>query len=287
MYRSNERNGFTLLELLVVIGIIVTLLSLIIPAILMVLAAARLVECRNQMRQIGFACHQYAEDHARKLPMFATFYPPFIELLPYIDHGPYYQELQSGKRRLGNDYVMRPYLCRLDPTLGSGDNTGITSYAANALIFLKTTELPTGFRDGLSTTILFGHRYAHPYRPGPGGTHYTQFDWGRPDVHPPANTVPGIVVHLRRATFADRQAGDVYPVSSGNPPITLGSVRGLTFQSRPPIEQSDPRICCSPHDNLPVLMADGSVQLLPRHMRESVFWALVTPKGGEVVEQDW
>ncbi|TWT63028.1 DUF1559 domain-containing protein [Rubinisphaera italica] len=87
------RHGFTLIELLVVIAIIAILVALLLPAVQQAREAARRSSCKNNLKQLALAMHNY-HDVVTKLPP-GAFRTPQVNyplgwvprLLPYIEQG--------------------------------------------------------------------------------------------------------------------------------------------------------------------------------------------------------
>jgi prepilin-type N-terminal cleavage/methylation domain-containing protein len=88
---SRRNRGFTLIELLVVIAIIAILIALLLPAVQQAREAARRTQCRNNLKQLGLAIHNYESTYT-VLPMTSgsTSYSPQARLLPYIDQANLY-----------------------------------------------------------------------------------------------------------------------------------------------------------------------------------------------------
>ena len=66
-----RRRAFTLIELLVVIAIIAILIALLLPAVQQAREAARRSQCKNNLKQIVLAMHNY-HDVARQFPIYGS-----------------------------------------------------------------------------------------------------------------------------------------------------------------------------------------------------------------------
>ena len=140
--RNKRLGGFTLIELLVVIAIIAVLIALLLPAVQQAREAARRSQCKNNLKQIGLAIHNY-HDTMNVFPLAtagAVTKPNWrVFLLPYLDQAPLYNRLDlisgdfagSGTAFSGNNTVLTGltvtvYNCPsspLDPNNAVSNNT--------------------------------------------------------------------------------------------------------------------------------------------------------------------
>ena len=118
---NGRRVAFTLIELLVVIAIIAILIALLLPAVQQAREAARRSQCRNNLKQIGVALHNYADTFFEHFPPVVTWqrvnplnywagdcrswtrspgYSWRARILPYVEQTALYERLHWGETGL-------------------------------------------------------------------------------------------------------------------------------------------------------------------------------------------
>ncbi|QDT96141.1 DUF1559 family PulG-like putative transporter [Gimesia aquarii] len=158
-----KKRGFTLIELLVVIAIIAILIALLLPAVQQAREAARRSTCKNNLKQIGLALHNY-HDNFRSFPpgdvrrtygagvqTWTTSMLGWIpRILPFLDQAPLYNqinfELEAGVSAAPNNALRREKLpvvrCPSDSSRQPSADYGPTNYMACRGITTTTTGSP-------------------------------------------------------------------------------------------------------------------------------------------------
>ncbi len=99
---ARRPSAFTLIELLVVIAIIAVLIALLLPAVQQAREAARRVQCKNNLKQLGLAIHNYESTMSCLPPtavvvrlangsLWTSYLGPHARLLPYLEQGNTYR----------------------------------------------------------------------------------------------------------------------------------------------------------------------------------------------------
>jgi prepilin-type N-terminal cleavage/methylation domain-containing protein len=123
--------AFTLIELLVVIAIIAVLIALLLPAVQQAREAARRSQCKNSLKQLGLAMHNY-HDTFGVLPYGegrpgggGIRYSALVGMLPYIDQAPLYNQIAAnGFQNSPWDTSFAPFTMTIPTVLCPSDSAG-------------------------------------------------------------------------------------------------------------------------------------------------------------------
>jgi prepilin-type N-terminal cleavage/methylation domain-containing protein/prepilin-type processing-associated H-X9-DG protein len=304
-----RRAGFTLIEMLVVIAIIIVLVGLLMPAVQKARESAARTSCRNNLHQIGLGLLDFATTNNKMFPTnggtqgskivvktngisWGVGNPDLsvkdqtgswaFAILPYLEQDNAYKAPVKNGSDGGQASALKVFMCPSrarpqvqqvvspDPLWGSGttyDNAGVnpwskTDYATNQLVIDNKDQVGKGMpmkitdiTDGTSNTLLGGEKVVDPRAYAVGGWLWDEplFVGGSGGTHRGANycfNPPYSCVYQDAVgvPYADNW-GSIHATST-------------TF-----------------------LFADGSVRFLRYGLDAGVVRALMTPHGGEVIDE--
>ncbi|MGI9460012.1 MAG: DUF1559 domain-containing protein [Pirellulales bacterium] len=285
------RSGFTLVELLVVIAIIGVLVGLLLPAIQQARESARLLHCKNNLKQFGVAMHNY-ETARKHLPTgyeyeystngntrgysWGTLLLPLLEETATFDRIDFSKPLHDIANTAIRERHLAGFLCPTDTTSFDGyvemgpERYAMASYAANfgppdldvtqeqrkGVFSRNSTTRLADITDGLSTTLMLGERQNGPFRAAANNGNHFEYETAWSGA-------------IRDQIDPSDDHGHMVLFQTGHTP------------NHP---ASDDRDISASHSGLAVfLMCDGSVTPLSDSIDQSVYDAYGTRGGKEII----
>jgi prepilin-type N-terminal cleavage/methylation domain-containing protein len=309
-----RRSAFTLIELLVVIAIIAILIALLVPAVQKVREAAARIQCENNLKQIGLACHNY-EGSYKRLPAgnsATNSFSSLTSLLPYIEQGNIYTlinfSISSTNAAQAADAMPIPILvCPSDPQslmpTGFAGNSYVGNYG-NTILWSQNGSIANGvfysggigcrfgeISDGLSNTAAFCERL--------------KGDWSNTVVSPRTDLInpkgvmpatPDDAMNICRA--ADHTDPSLQWFSNFGAYWIQGNQNTMYTHTSPPndpgcaypqnLTQTMP--ASSAHNNfggVNLLLCDGSVRFVTSSVSVATWRAVGTRNGQETIGADF
>ncbi len=305
--RTRRARAFTLIELLVVIAIIAILIALLLPAVQQAREAARRSQCKNNLKQIGLAIHNYESTFSR-LPSCGegtnyTTSPPstvfgphsiFSQILPFLDQANTFKQFDfrfaynaTPQNIAASKQAIPVYTCPSEAYRGAtvdSNGFGVADYAATLYTDIDPS---TGQRN---TALRVDGAITNQWNPistvtdGLSNTFLVVEDAGRDQRIQVGNVYTDPIDGQKRRDWRWAE-----PDTSG-----IGLSKTINNNSTP---MGGPPSCLWTVNNCGVfeevfsfhtggahaLLGDGSVRFLGENLNFRVLRALVTAKGGEVV----
>jgi prepilin-type processing-associated H-X9-DG protein len=285
-----RRSGFTFVELVFVLCILVTLIALLLPAIQSARELARKAQCANNLMQLGIAIASYAGAHSvlppgvvnetgpiENLP-FGYHHSWIVQILPYIDQQNLYNHLDLEKSAYdpANDTAAHTFIntlyCPSDPARRTNHYAGChhdvdepINSDNHGVLYLNSCVRYDQIDDGPAFTILLGEMQGEGLSLGwISGTRATLRNTGMPFERPKRNSSAKVILD-RSELFAEVEA----QVDEGTWPVELtGGFSSFHSSS----------------SNF--LFCDGSLRSVKRTIERHVYQRLGNRADGEPISSD-
>ncbi len=311
MGSSRQKRGFTLIELLVVIAIIAILIALLLPAVQQAREAARRSQCKNNLKQIGLALHNYHDTNkifapagfgSRSFGGHTADYSVENDIgndrgviaayaaviLPFMDQSPLYKRIDFNVLTMtSNNAIWQTslpgYVCPSDPgNSGPCTHNGGNFARGNYGCVMNNTQVDAG-----TIWNTYWSQYATNTRGAMGvsGAARTQ------DIRDGTSST-ALVMEVRASSAAGDPRG-CWAYAPGHAVFGAGAMNSKTTpdQFDTCVNNSDPGMACNANgalDSLPganrrhlarsqhtggvhALMADGTVRFLNQNMAASLY----------------
>lgn len=299
------RNGFTLIEVIVVMLILTILVALLLPAVQQARSAGRRLQCKSNLRQIGVALHNYHSAHRCFPPGELRGYSTHVFLLPYLEQENIYRRFNFGVLGMAdnppNDKLALVRVSVFECPSDGGYSRPITNYVGNAGTWRDYNGVFQGvghspgedsgncrrtrdIRDGLTHTAMLGEALGY------NGRQLKK----RALVSTARKYYPGDKAAFMAAcrNHPDRfGSGFGYPWLNGSMSITRYNhvlpPNTRSCANRGNIADGILTAASEHSGGINLLLADGSVQFVPDSIDVLVWQALGSMAGSEDVQSPW